>query len=185
MSRRCHRSARWRAGRLETEPLVASRCIESTQLGSFSDQQTAPGLVGTMMPDDPEEYLYKSNSHTLVSFSVSIWACGIVLNVNRAPARAFEMALGVVQTNKIEPSSVTRTDRTDAKAARRTRRRHGATQPRFAHISSRCRGVRRHFMVFQVGHSRPLLNTRNDGRWTRYTALHCSAAPAPRVSARA
>ena len=71
-----------------------------------------------MMRDDPEEYLYTSNSHTLVSFSVSIWACGIVLNVNRAPARAFEMALGVYRTNEIEPSSVTRTDRTDAKAAR-------------------------------------------------------------------
>ena len=97
------------------------------------------------MPDDPEEYLYKSNSHTLVTFSVSISACGIVLNVNRAPARAFEMALGVTRTNEIEPSSLTRTDRTDAKAARTTRRRHGATQPRFAHISSRCRGVRRHF----------------------------------------
>ena len=54
-----------------------------------------------MMPDDPEEYLYKSNSHTLVSFSVSISACGIVLSVNRAPARAFEMALGVLRTNEM------------------------------------------------------------------------------------
>ena len=54
-----------------------------------------------MMPDDPEEYLYKSNSHTLVSFSVSISACGVVLNVNRAPARVFEMALGVTRTNEI------------------------------------------------------------------------------------
>ena len=117
--------------------------------GSFSDQQTAPGLVGTIMPDDPEGHLYKSNSHTLVSFSVSISACGVVLNVNRAPARAFEMALGVYRTNEIEPSSVTRTDRTDTGGARRTRRRHGGTQPRFAHISSRCRGVRRHFMVFR------------------------------------
>ena len=76
------------------------------------------------MPDDPEEHLYKSNSHTLVSFSVSISACGVVINVNRAPARAFEMALGVLRANEIERSSLTRTDRTDAKAARKTRRPH-------------------------------------------------------------